>query len=266
MPLSVDVGESRTATILVASVVCTPTRSQEYSNVGLYCICILDLNRSDVFHRSLPLAPTPLIPSVPRLYPTCRKVDGTEAPITFLSVFHASWDKPIFNAKLDGTGDVLAKMTDRAYGITVHEFLGERGFAPKLLGVCTLDDRPTVYVMEKLDNTWMTLADWEGSIAPLLRSTVRPQVQNQINHIIGLLEEKGYVHGDLRTTNIMIRKESNELKVIDFDWAGDAGHTCYPVDRNDEIQEWPKNSMHGGAIAIGDDRALVNNWWATFLT
>jgi len=147
----------------------------------------------------------------------------------------------------------------------VHEFLAESGFAPKVFGTCTLENRPTVYVMEKLDDSWMTLAVWGESIEPWKRSTVRPQVENGIKHIIGLLEAKGYVHGDLRTANTMIRKESNELKVVDFDWAGEAGHTRYPIDRNDDIQEWPDGSKQGCAISLGHDRALVDNWLAGFL-
>jgi len=218
-----------------------------------------------IFLQVVVLACYTLIPSVPFLYRNCRKVDGKESPITFMAVFHASGDKPIFNAKLDGS-DVLAKMSYRTYGTAVQQFLAGHDLAPKLLGTCTLDDRLTVYVMEKLDNNWMTLAAWERSIAPGLRPTIRPQLENQIISIIELLEQQGYVHGDLRTTNIMIRKDSNKVKVVDFDWAGEADRTCYPVDRNDEIQEWPENSVHGGAIAIGHDRALVDNWWKKFLT
>ena len=223
------------------------------------------LNGCDDFYRPLALPAIPLIPSVPRLYWTCRKLDGTEVPITFLSVFHGSQNKPIFNAKLDGAYDVIGKMTDCAYGAAVHEFLAEQGFAPKLLGTCTLDDRPTIYVMERLDNSWITLETWEQYSAAWQRLTVRPQVENGVKHIVGLLEGKGYVHGDLRTTNIMIKRVSHELKVIDFDWAGEAEHSHYPIDRNDDIEDWPKGSKQGGVISMGHDRTLVNNWLTGFL-
>src|SRR5690349_5531446 len=108
-------------------------------NSGLDC--------SNLFHRSLSQPAPSLVPSVPRLY---RALDDTEQPIAFLSVFHASWDKPIFNARLDGISDiVLAKVADpsRAYGAAVHQFLADNAFAPKLFGKCTLDGRPTLYVM-----------------------------------------------------------------------------------------------------------------------
>jgi len=75
-----------------------------------------------------------------RLYPTCRLLDDTEVQITFQSVFHASCDRPIFSAELQGCkGQFFAKMTSRQYGASVHRFLGNRSFAPKLLGECTLD-------------------------------------------------------------------------------------------------------------------------------
>jgi len=111
----------------------------------------------------------------------------------------------------------------------------------------------------------MTLWDWEQSIEKGRRSIIRPQVEKGIKHIVGLLEGKGYVHGDLRAANIMIKRDSLELKVIDFDWAGEAGHTYYPVERNDEIRDWPKGSKQGGVISMGHDRALVDYWLARFL-
>lgn len=49
--------------------------------------------------------------------------------------------------------------------------------------------------------------------------------------------QDGFVHGDLRSPNIMITTAGPQL--IDFDWAGKLGNAYYPVDINREIK-WPK--------------------------
>ena len=213
-----------------------------------------------------------LPPGVPRLYPTCRLSDNNaEARIFFQSVFRVSYDKPIFNANLYGSkGQFLAKMTSHSYGASVHRFLAHCGFAPRLLGECTLDEHsPTIYVMEKLDDSWVSLAAWSTEGAPVdsqQRSAARSQIYAWIIEIIGLLEGENFVHGDLRTTNMMIKRDGSALKVIDFDWAGEAGVVRYPLERNDDIGYWPPVTKPGGIISEGDDRALFEKWWPGFLT
>ncbi|KIJ63840.1 hypothetical protein HYDPIDRAFT_67875, partial [Hydnomerulius pinastri MD-312] len=47
------------------------------------------------------------------------------------------------------------------------------------------------------------------------------------------LHQKGYVHGDVRDTNIMVSR-SNKAKfmLVDFDWAGKIGEVRYPMNVN----------------------------------
>jgi hypothetical protein len=48
------------------------------------------------------------------------------------------------------------------------------------------------------------------------------------------------------------------IKVVDFDWGGDAGEVFYPLLRNADIV-WP--GQPGGPIKKGHDRRLVDTWW-----
>ena len=44
-----------------------------------------------------------------------------------------------------------------------------------------------------------------------------------VKEALALFHKDGYVHGDLRETNIMVKRDrvdSEGLGVIDFDWAG----------------------------------------------
>ena len=49
-------------------------------------------------------------------------------------------------------------------------------------------------------------------------------LEKTLQNIVARLEDEKYVHGDLRTDNIMIRKdsprESPDFRVVNFDWAG----------------------------------------------
>jgi RIO-like serine/threonine protein kinase len=75
-------------------------------------------------------------------------------------------------------------------------------------------------VMEYLDG--MTAEQAQRSRQ--LPSTLFYDIQDILNH----LHENDFVFGDLRSTNIMITK-NNKVKFIDFDWAGKAGVSRYPL-------------------------------------
>ena len=48
-----------------------------------------------------------------------------------------------------------------------------------------------------------------------------------------LLHQVGYVYGDLRDTNLMVRKDGQSgFMLVDFDWAGKFGEVCYPMNVN----------------------------------
>ena len=59
----------------------------------------------------------------------------------------------------------------------------------------------------------------------------------------------------------MIRKdsprESPDLRVVDFDGAGERNQVRYPADRNTNIK-WPGKA--GGLIRDGHDWELVSSW------
>ena len=137
--------------------------------------------------------------------------------------------------------------------------MADTGLAPKLYGYAEVEGAPTAYVMEYLDPcAWETLHQFLKSDAAAMDRT---QLQEALDGIIGKLELKNYVHGDLRSNNIMIRTNVKEksmgLRVIDFDWAGKAGQVCYPAERNREIQ-WPGKA--GGPIEQNHNFKMVDSW------
>jgi len=144
--------------------------------------------------------------------------------------------------------------------------MADTGLAPKLYGYAEVKGAPTAYVIEYLNpSVWQTLYQ-------LLKPEDKPskpttnQLKDALEKIIAVLDEKKYVHGDLRSNNIMIRTDvmdkSVDLNVIDFDWAGKARQVHYPAERNREIQ-WPGEA--GGPIEQDHDLKMVDSWMKDLL-
>ena len=137
-----------------------------------------------------------------------------------------------------------------------------KGLALKLYGYAKVDSASTAYVMEYLDpSEWETLHRFMNASSTVLSHT---KLRKALEDIVRALKSKNYVHGDLRPNNIMIRKDLSkqplDLKVIDYDWAGEASKVYYPAERNPEIAgiKWPGEA--GGKIENGHDWKLISSW------
>ena len=204
--------------------------------------------------------------STPRIYESCTllKPEGEEGTLTFVSRPNDAYQR-LFLATLSSPSipglQVLVKLVPRSYSQDVHKHMADNGLAPKLYGYAEVKDVPTAYVMEYLDpSIWQTLHQLSKPKNKPNKPTAN-QLRGTLQKIIAALDEKKYVHGDLRSNNIMIRTDvmdkSVELKVVDFDWAGKAGQVYYPAERNEEFQ-WPGEA--GGPIEQDHDSKMVNSW------
>ena len=203
-------------------------------------------------------------PWTPRIYESCTLLEpelkGKDVTLTFVSGPDYAYER-LFLATLSSPFipdfQVLVKLVPRSYSQDVHKHMADKGLAPKLYGYAEVEGAPTAYVMEYLDPcTWQTLHEFLK-----YNAVDRTQLQEAVDGIIEKLESKNYVHGDLRSNNIMIRtdvkEKSVDLRVIDFDWAGEAGQVRYPAERNREIW-WPGEA--GGPIEQDHDLRMVNSW------
>jgi serine/threonine protein kinase len=127
-----------------------------------------------------------------------------------------------------------------------HNLLEEMHAAPRLLyygKVGVSDDDPTygrlrMVVMEYLDGMTANQVQRLDQLPP----TFLEEVQRILNH----LHDNDLVFGDLRRANIMITK-NNKVKFVDFDWAGKAGVSRYPLLLSQQIQ-WPDDVGDGLAV------------------
>jgi hypothetical protein len=170
-------------------------------------------------------------------------------------------DKLMFRAVDKTSRQLCVKFAYRQYGEDVHRMLIQNKMAPELFDVSRIDGGPTMIVMEMLDNSWQTLYNfaqmeprWEN---PSIKSTIRERLEE----IVTKLEEGGFVHGDFRANNIMIKSgEEESAMVVDFDWAGEDGKVHYPLYRNHTGIQWPAEVA--SAICVSHDRSMLETQWA----
>jgi hypothetical protein len=143
----------------------------------------------------------------------------------------------LFLAKAKVAGDeeeeVLIKLVQGNYGEDAHCIAAENGLAPKLYGQASFDGAPTAYVMEYLSKG----QGWQHPQRHLIRLPTSGhfnKLEAEIHRFLRLLEEYNLVHGDLRSINMFIHVQGDnvELRVVDWDWAGIQGDAQYPVDVN----------------------------------
>jgi serine/threonine protein kinase len=159
--------------------------------------------------------------------------------------------------------DVVVKLA-RTYGVDAHQHLYLKDLAPKLLAYSKQAGIPTAYVIELLPPPWITLQRL-GANQPDLWVQHQEEIYKAVQQAIQCMLEGGFVHGDLRSNNIMIDAETLKnrsmahIKLMDFDWSGKAGAVFYPASRNRSIK-WP--GLPAGPIRLEDDAELLGSWWS----
>ncbi|KAG1792983.1 uncharacterized protein HD556DRAFT_1527757 [Suillus plorans] len=108
----------------------------------------------------------------------------------------------------------------RRYSKEVHQRCASDGFAPALLGFEQLPGGWYMIVMEMITDDYCRLQD----------ITVPYPHHDALATELQSLHRGGYVHGDVRDTNIMVKKDcSPGFMLVDFDWSGAIGEARYPM-------------------------------------
>ena len=125
----------------------------------------------------------------------------------------------------------FVKFSER-YGIDAHQHFERSCKAPKLIGFTDFEDGLRVVLKNIGDDyvsLWDALYNKECGDAGIDLDSVAAEVK--------VLKEwlllGSFVHGDLRSPNLMIRRSGADptlslLQVVDFDWAGAEGDVHYP--------------------------------------
>ena len=140
---------------------------------------------------------------------------------TFRYVSQLDKDKLVFYC-MEADTPICVKFV-RAYSREAHLKCSSLGFAPALRGY------------EKMAGGWfMVVMDFvDGQYELLDVSASKASFFSEIREKLTTLHQAGFVHGDIRTTNIMVKTNGERgIILFDFDWAGVIGEVRYPMNVN----------------------------------
>lgn len=122
--------------------------------------------------------------------------------------------------------DIVVKFVDR-YGERAHRLLAEDGLAPELLycGPPRLNKEDPSY--DSLSMIVMGFVEGETLAKSKLDEETAERVRSRLEEALQLLHDNGLVFGDVRSPNVMITP-AKDVKLIDFNWAGEEGQARYP--------------------------------------
>lgn len=173
--------------------------------------------------------------------------------------------KRIFRAKLeDGSGAPLCVKFCTRYSADAHRAAHRAGFAPALHAVNDVYGW-TMVVMDDVSadysNTMYDLHEAKESDKRTALLVAEPAVsiaaaRAQVKEKLAELHNVDYVHGDVRSVNVLVRNKNTprgpDVLLVDFDWAGREGETTYPRGMNREISR-PDGAAGGEKITRGHD-------------
>jgi hypothetical protein len=165
---------------------------------------------------------------------------------TFKYLGQLDTDKPVFRGN-GISGDICVKFV-RQYSKDAHLKCSALGFAPRLRGFESLPGGWCMVVMDFVDDAYELLED---SLFKLSFST-------EVREKLASLHQAGYVHGDIRATNIMVKKNGERgIMLLDFDWAGVIGEMRYPMNVNITEVRRPSGAIDKQLVLAEHDMAMV---------
>jgi hypothetical protein len=139
---------------------------------------------------------------------------GKECHFNYLSSISG---KLVFFAKTEDGEKVCVKFA-RQYSKEAHSICASMGFAPALKGFERVPGGWYMIVMDAIPDDFVHF------------DMPSPSLYEPMKQKLVALHQQCYVHGDLRDTNLMVRKNGTpEIMLFDFDWAGEIGKARYPI-------------------------------------
>jgi hypothetical protein len=175
-----------------------------------------------------------------------HSLDGaTTHEFKYLS--HLDEDKLVFCGAVDN--DKICIKFVRRYSMEAHVRCSSLGFAPTLKGFERIPGGWYIVVMDFIEDEYHNLETSPDKAS--FESEVRVSVES--------LHEAGFVHGDIRSANIMVKKDGSPgIMILDFDWAGLAGQVKYPMGVNDIDIRRPNGAQDNEFIMVEHDIEMLN--------
>jgi len=156
-------------------------------------------------------------------------------------VAQAMANKLVFFGKADDS-DICVKFVTQ-YSKEAHLYCATLGIAPMLRGLEALPGGWLMVVMDRVDSVYR-------AFDPADRSE---QMRYLILEKLGALHQAGFVHGDVRDINVMVKSDGEaEFILVDFDWSGRIGEVFYPMNINKGPDLWRPDDVYDEALIKAD--------------
>jgi len=168
-------------------------------------------------------------------------------PRTFGYLSQLYKDKLVFRG-IAGNDILFIKLV-RRYSKEAHVKCSSLGFAPALRGFETIPGGWFMVIMDFIDDEYHELED----------SRVKGMFEHEVRERLTCFHQEGFVHGDIRTSNIMVKKDgSRGIKLVDLEWAGIIGEVRYPMNVNDVDVRRPDGAYDNELILPQHDMMMVD--------
>lgn len=139
----------------------------------------------------------------------------------------------------------------RRYSKEAHQICASELCAPRLRGFESLPGGWFMVVMDAVNKDFVELHQLD-------KSARTPQLREQLEAKLTSLHQAGYVHGDVRDTNVMVREDGQGFMLVDFDWSGEIGTVTYPMNiiRGPQLQR-PDGAADGQLITPDHDISML---------
>ncbi|KAG1725696.1 uncharacterized protein EDB91DRAFT_1350660 [Suillus paluster] len=158
----------------------------------------------------------------------------------------------------DAAGRKICIKFVRYYSREAHDFCASKGHAPEPIAYKPLAGGWNMVIMDALDIDDGYFAQRPGSYRPLNAMAVldRQPLKEAITSLIEELHTGGYVHGDLRDKNFVVR-DNKDFMLLDFDWAGPIEKARYPMHVNRTDIRRPDGAWDGEKIVAKHDLDML---------
>lgn len=205
-----------------------------------------------------------LDPAFPYKCDFLSRKDGSTVRFTYNTDIQPRADRLMFFGRtVDSRQRICIKYT-RRYCVEAHLYCASVGHAPMVLGYEVLPGGWHMVVMEEIQlgpyGTYSNRFDKSDKFSP--KEKVRPMVEE----LVQKLHAKGFVHGDIRDTNLLVTKEEVQevdFKLVDFDWAGVAGEVRYPMNVNHVRISRPETAQDGELVTKEHDIEMLHTLFSS---
>ena len=166
----------------------------------------------------------------------------------------------------DDGAAICVKFVTR-YCEQAHRFLADRELAPRLHAVERLPGGQHMVVMDDVSNDYINLFKFIQDNPDLLSKDnegTRNLFQQTVRDCLIQLHQAGFVHGDVRNTNIMVKTiglDDLSFLLVDYDSGGKIREVRYPLDLNTSEVKRPEGAMGGGVVEVEHDLEMLNYVW-----